>query len=61
MTTLEVLKHLANAADDVLVDVHDRQIHLDEETGLEHPEYRRLRVMERLARRALRNAKGNDS
>ncbi len=54
MTTTQMLKLLADAADDMLVNVSDTNGSHDSETGKEWPDYRRLRVLERLARRQLR-------
>ena len=58
MTTIEVLKLLADAADEVLVNLCDADMSHNEETGKEYPDCRRLRVAERLARRQLAREEG---
>ncbi len=52
-TDRETLQLLADAADEILVNLHDADMGHDEETGNEYPDVRRLRVLERVARRRL--------
>lgn len=57
MKTIDVLRLLADAADEVANNIYDANEHIDEETGERHRDYRRLRVAERLARRTLNGPK----
>jgi hypothetical protein len=54
MTLAKTLQLLADAADEVLTNVYDGGLDRNEETDEEYGDIRRLRIMERLARRALR-------